>query len=70
MLSFSTASEPVNVLVETLQWKVSQCVTADFSSFVPVQMHEFLRISSCALRAEYAVALRQSNPRCPAIFYL
>ena len=39
MLPFSAASEPVNVLVETLQWKVSQCVVADFSSFAPVQMH-------------------------------
>ena len=33
MLSFSTASEPVNVLVETLQWEVSQCVAVDFFWF-------------------------------------
>ena len=39
MLSFSTASEPGEMLVETLQWKVSQCVAVDFLGFVPVQMH-------------------------------
>ena len=38
MLSFSTASEPVEMLAETLQWKVSQCVAADFLGFAPVQM--------------------------------
>ena len=70
MLPFSTASEPVEMLDEASQWKVFQCVAVDFLGFVPVQMLEFLRISSCALRAEYAVVLRQSNPRCPAIFYL
>ncbi len=41
MLPFTSASEPVNVLVETLQWKVSQCVAADFLGFVPVQMLSF-----------------------------
>ena len=39
MLSFSAASEPSEILAETLQWKVSQCVAVDFSSFAPVQMH-------------------------------
>ena len=67
---FPTASEPGEMLDEASQWKVFQCVAVDFMGLVPVQMLEFLRISSCALRAEYAVVLRQSNPRCPAIFYL
>ena len=49
MLSFSTASEPVNVLVETLQRKVSQCVAVDFSSFAPVQMH----VLSCCVFGGY-----------------
>ena len=39
MLSFSTASEPGNVLVETLQWKISQCVVAVCLNFFSVQMH-------------------------------
>ena len=38
MLSFSAASEPSEILAETLQWEVSQCVAVDFSSFAPVQM--------------------------------
>ena len=49
MLPFSTASEPVNVLVETLQWKVSQCVAVDFSGFVAVQMPG----PSCCFFLEY-----------------
>ena len=39
MLPFSAASEPGKMLVETLQWKVSQCVAANFLGLVPVQMH-------------------------------
>ena len=38
MLSFSTASEPVEVLAETVQRKVSQCVVVVCLSFFPVQM--------------------------------
>ena len=41
MLPFSTASEPVEMLDETLQWKVSQCVVVVFSSFFLVQMPLF-----------------------------
>ena len=39
MLPFTAASEPVEVLSETVQWKVSQCVVVVFLSLVPVQMH-------------------------------
>ena len=39
ILPFSAASEPGEMLDEASQWKVSQCVAVDFSSFVPVQMH-------------------------------
>ena len=38
MLPFSAASGPGEILAETLQWEVSQCVAVDFSSFAPVQM--------------------------------
>ena len=38
MLPFSATSEPREMLAETLQWKVSQCVVVGFSSFAPVQM--------------------------------
>ena len=38
MLPFITASEPVEMLVETVQRKVSQCVVVVFLSLVPVQM--------------------------------
>ena len=38
MLPFTAASEPGNVLSETVQWKVSQCVAAVCLSLVPVQM--------------------------------
>ena len=64
MLSFSTASEPVNVLVETLQWKVSQCVVAVCLNFFSVQMLEFPRIFGIAMLAAYTVAPRHSTPRC------
>ena len=39
MLPFSAASEPGEILAETLQWKVSQCVAVNFLGLVPVQMH-------------------------------
>ena len=39
MLPFSAASEPGEMLAETSQWKVSQCVAVGFSSFFLVQMH-------------------------------
>ena len=39
MLPFTAPSEPGEMLAETLQWKVPQCVAVDFSSFAPVQMH-------------------------------
>ena len=38
MLLFSAASEPREILVETPQYKVFQCVAADFSYFFRVQM--------------------------------
>ena len=38
MLPFTAASEPVEILAETLQWKVSQCVAVNLSCFVSVQM--------------------------------
>ena len=38
MLPFAAASEPGNVLSETVQRKVSQCVAAVCLSLVPVQM--------------------------------
>ena len=38
ILPFSTASEPVEMLAETLQWKVPQCVAVVFLGFVAVQM--------------------------------
>ena len=38
MLPFSTASEPVEMLVATVQQKVYQCVETVSLSFVPVQM--------------------------------
>ena len=39
MLPFAAASEPREILAETLQWKVSQCVAVSFLGFVSVQMH-------------------------------
>ena len=39
MLPFTAASEPVGMLVETVQQKVYQQVAVNFLCFVPVQMH-------------------------------
>ena len=64
MLLFSTASEPGEMLAETLQWKVSQCVAVEFSSFAPVQMPKFLCIFGIAMLAAYTVAPRQSSLGC------
>ena len=57
MLSFPAASEPGKMLVETLQWKVSQCVTADFSSFAPVQSYSGF-FEFCSGSDAWAVLLR------------
>ena len=62
MLLFSAASEPVEMLVATVQQKVYQCVEAVSLSLVSVQMHESPRIFGCALLAAYTVAPRQSSP--------
>ena len=68
MLSFSAASEPGEILAETLQWKVSQCVAVDFLGFVSVQMPKFLCIFGIAMLAAYTVAPRHSSLCClPAV---
>ena len=70
MLSFTAASEPGEILVETPQYKVFQCVAMDFLCFfrVQIQMLEFLCIFGFASLAAYTVAPRQSR-RCLVIWY-